>query len=775
MITGKTIGQLTQLDTMTPDTLIPVEFSGSTYYVSHSILTSSSSFSNRISGLEIASGSFSTRVSDLKTDSGSFSTRVSEQETASGSFSTRVTNLISDSGSFSTRVSDLKTDSGSFSTRNAALETASGSFSTRVTNLVTDSGSFSTRISNLVSDSGSFSTRSTALETASGSFSTRVTNLVSDSSSFSNRITYFTGSVFGTSSKVVNGVYTTDTGSVSNNMLAGSISNSKLINSSILIGSSSVSLGATASSFTGLDSVSANSITVAGQPTTYGVVNPAYIVVGLVNSVTLFGASQTFVLDTVLSNTNSQVSYNTSSGVFTLTAGVTYDMSFTPSFIAFSNTTGGFLCYQWVDATTNTPLDSTGTGVGTALPSTETGGQVDNLTARIIYTPSTNKTVKLYTTSVNGTATLRGGIGTQVIIKPMNLSVAVQATATGTVAATVVTDTNVVGTSVNGGSSTSPGLTILTLAIPSAGTWRLDAELRVYVPGAGYMAAAFYDNGTLIPNSEYFVAAGGVTQSGAATGQYSGFMSYNLTTTSARTVTVGIWTTTSANCIASEDGRTWARATKLDSIFALNALDTMTLTGAISASGNITGNTLISSVASGNEGGEIQLAKSPNSTLSGSNVVIDQYIDRIRIFEAGGSSRGAYIDLTQAAGGVGTLLNNRVSGFVNAGTFVTMDLIKATVTTGGQRGLSLATTTGTLTYNIGGTFGGASVGSGGSGASNQSLTTTDTTSIFGWGFNATGDTSTYILNDLTNSKAYRITLQIATSFNSNMISIERLV
>ena len=84
---------------------------------------------------------------------------------------------------------------------------------------------------------------------------------------------------------------------------------------------------------------------------------------------------------------------------------------------------------------------------------------------------------------------------------------------------------------VSGGSSTSPALTILTLAIPSAGTWRLDAELRAYVPGAGFMAAAFYDNGTLIPGSEYFIAAGGVTQSGAATGQYGGFMSYNLTTT----------------------------------------------------------------------------------------------------------------------------------------------------------------------------------------------------------------------------------------------------
>ena len=141
----------------------------------------------------------------------------------------------------------------------------------------------------------------------------------------------------------------------------------------------------------------------------------------------------------------------------------------------------------------------------------------------------------------------------------------------------MVLDTNVVSTSVSGGTNTSPALTILTLAIPSAGTWRLDSELRAYVPGEGYMAAAFYDNGTLIPGSEYFIAAGGVTQSGAATGQYGGFMSYNLTTTGARTVTVGIWSTTSANCLGSDDGRTWARAIQLTPSIAIQATATGTL------------------------------------------------------------------------------------------------------------------------------------------------------------------------------------------------------
>ena len=176
----------------------------------------------------------------------------------------------------------------------------------------------------------------------------------------------------------------------------------------------------------------------------------------------------------------------------------------------------------------------------------------------------------------------------------------------------------------------------------------------------------------------------------------------------------------------------------------------------------------------GNEGAEIDFTKAGNSTLSGSAVVFDQYVDRFRFFESGGTNRGAYIDLTQAAAGVGTLLNNRVSGFVNAGTFVTMDNIKATVTTSGQRGLSLATVSGTATCYISGTYGmygGATVGGSSAGVA---LTTTASSSIFSWSFGSEGDTATYVLN-YGYTKAYRITMMIGGAYNNNMISIERLV
>ena len=186
------------------------------------------------------------------------------------------------------------------------------------------------------------------------------------------------------------------------------------------------------------------------------------------------------------------------------------------------------------------------------------------------------------------------------------------------------------------------------------------------------------------------------------------------------------------------------------------------------------GGTLTLPAAGGNEGAEIDFIKAPNSSLSGTAVIVDQYIDRIRIFENGGTNRGVYVDLTQAGAGVSTLLNNRVSGFVNAGSFVTMDNIKATVTTSGNRGLSLASVTGSFAAYIGGNFGGASVGSGGSGGS-ITVTTTASTSLFGWGFFGAGDISTYIITNTSSLLAYRITLQIGFGYNNNMISIERLI
>jgi hypothetical protein len=203
---------------------------------------------------------------------------------------------------------------------------------------------------------------------------------------------------------------------------------------------------------------------------------------------------------------------------------------------------------------------------------------------------------------------------------------------------------------------------------------------------------------------------------------------------------------------------------------------TTTLAGNIVSPGNVSVNTLISTNASLNEGGEIQLAKAPNSTLTGTNVVIDQYVDRIRFFEAGGTTRGAYIDLTQAAAGVGTLLNNRASGIVNAGVDVTLGNLKARIPTSGNRSLQLSTVSGT--YSISGSNvyqAGGVAGVTINGGAPLSITTTPTYLSAGENYTAAGYMSIWNIMDPSAGLAWRITMIIGVSFDNNMICIERLV
>ena len=67
------------------------------------------------------------------------------------------------------------------------------------------------------------------------------------------------GNVSGNAGTVTNGVYITDTGTVTNTMLAGSIANNKLSNSSITFGSTTISLGSTSATISGLSTVTSNS------------------------------------------------------------------------------------------------------------------------------------------------------------------------------------------------------------------------------------------------------------------------------------------------------------------------------------------------------------------------------------------------------------------------------------------------------------------------------------------------------------------------------------
>lgn len=131
---------------------------------------------------------------------------------------------------------------------------------------------------------------------------------------------------------------------------------------------------------------------------------------------------------------------------------------------------------------------------------------------------------------------------------------------------------------------------------------------------------------------------------------------------------------------------------------------------------------------------------------------------------------GTFINITPIVSDI-----RSVSGYVDAGQFVTLDNIRATVTTSGRRGLSVASVTGSFQAHISATYGYVS-GVGGSATTGAvTYNTTPSGSWFDWHFPNVGDGSVYLVNDITNNRFYRITLMIGASYLKNFISIERLV
>jgi len=103
--------------------------------------------------------------------------------------------------------------------------------------------------------------------------------------------------------------------------------------------------------------------------------------------------------------------------------------------------------------------------------------------------------------------------------------------------------------------------------------------------------------------------------------------------------------------------------------------------GDITTSGDVKGNYLRTLNSTGDEGGEVFFAKpQTNTTIAGTGVTIDVYQNKLRIFEQGGSARGAYIDLSAAATGVGS---NLLAGGGSSGAEVVVSTTAPTNTVAG--------------------------------------------------------------------------------------------
>jgi len=108
------------------------------------------------------------------------------------------------------------------------------------------------------------------------------------------------------------------------------------------------------------------------------------------------------------------IGYNSITGVFSLVTGKTYELYGSP---VFSNLGGTYVKYEWVDATTNQPIASSGYAQGYV---TTTGAQ--SSIATLIYTPPTNQTIKLRITGADGTVTLSGDKGGYAKITQIGIS-----------------------------------------------------------------------------------------------------------------------------------------------------------------------------------------------------------------------------------------------------------------------------------------------------------------------------------------------------------------
>lgn len=122
----------------------------------------------------------------------------------------------------------------------------------------------------------------------------------------------------------------------------------------------------------------------------------------------------------------------------------------------------------------------------------------------------------------------------------------------------------------------------------------------------------------------------------------------------------------------------------------------------LSGDANVAGKLYVTA-RSGDEGGEIFLSNAATNTTITNGVTIDVYQDKLRIFEQGGTARGAYIDLTAAGAGVSTNLLAGGGGGGGSGTVTSLTfsspLTGGTITTSGTVGIN-ASNTSTANYVV---------------------------------------------------------------------------
>lgn len=131
---------------------------------------------------------------------------------------------------------------------------------------------------------------------------------------------------------------------------------------------------------------------------------------------------------------------------------------------------------------------------------------------------------------------------------------------------------------------------------------------------------------------------------------------------------------------------------------------------------------------------------------------------------------------------IGTTTSAQLPGYkgvcVDDGVPVQLDNIMVQLPTSGARSLQFKVSTGTLGVNISGQCYWAAGNYTGNYSAlywNGNTLNTNWQQIFSWSFPWAGDVAIYTMQDLTNKRLYRITLNIGGGYKNNFIVMERLV
>jgi hypothetical protein len=303
------------------------------------------------------------------------------------------------------------------------------------------------------------------------------------------------------------------------------------------------------------------------------------------------------------------------------------------------------------------------------------------------FTSSINSWTSSFSSSLASSITSVSGTFDNVIVNGQpttygvaNLTtgvVAIQATATGTMNATVgkVTLSNsysqVVGAS-------SPGTTIFTLPTLQPGTYLITAQAKVT---SGYSVMGIFTGGSQVANTSVFswYQASGTVNNGLQG-------TWVLTVTTPTVYTINAWG--GGTVSAASDGAAVANYIQINPTFALNTLNTMQISGSLTTTGSIT-----------SLGGITGQINATNGVISGSSQLTASYDTRYTL-------SGSVVSGTTPAGtisGSSQLTSSFDGRYVQTGSFNTLTTSfnsftasAQSVTTGSNTFIGTQTITGSL-------------------------------------------------------------------------------